>query len=45
VDQDCVAFVVLNMNPDAYFDHEDMVVPIVGGSLVHFIGGVPQKKD
>ena len=40
VDQDRVAFVVLNTNPDAYFVHGDVSVPIVEGSLVHFIGGI-----
>jgi hypothetical protein len=40
VDQDRVAFVVLNTNPDAYFVHGDVSVPIVKGSLVHFIGGI-----
>ena len=43
VDQDRVAFVVLNTNPDAYFVHGDVSVPIVEGSLVHFIGGIPHN--
>lgn len=44
MDQDCVAFVVLNMNPDAYFDHEDMVVPIVGGKSGPFYWWRSTKK-
>ncbi|KAL3773858.1 hypothetical protein ACHAW5_008718 [Stephanodiscus triporus] len=43
VGQDRVAFVVLNTNPDAYFAHGKMSVPIVEGSLVHFIGGIPHN--
>jgi hypothetical protein len=42
--EDRVAFVVLNTNPDAYFSYADNVsVPIVEGSLVHFSGGVPHN--
>lgn len=35
-----VAFVFLNSNPDAYFQHGDMSVPVVEGSLVYFNGRV-----
>ena len=35
-----VAFVFLNSNPDAYFQHGDMSVPVVKGSLVYFNGRV-----
>ncbi len=43
VDQDRVVFVVLNINPDAYFVHGDVQIPILEGSLVHFMGGIPHN--
>jgi len=38
-----VAFVMLNSNPDAYFQHGGTSVPIVEGSLVYFNGSTPHN--
>ena len=38
-----VAFVMLNSNPDAYFQHGETSVPIVEGSLVSFDGRTPHN--
>jgi hypothetical protein len=36
-----VAFVFLNTNQDAHFVHDDVSVPVVEGTLVHFNGAIP----
>jgi hypothetical protein len=38
-----VGFLVLESNPDAYFDHGDVSIPIEKGSFIHFDGGVPHN--
>jgi hypothetical protein len=38
-----VAFVFLNTNPNAHFLHDDVSVPVVEGTLVHFNGAVPHQ--
>jgi hypothetical protein len=43
LDDERVAFVLLNTNKDAFFDHGDMSIPILQGSLVHFDGGTPHN--
>jgi hypothetical protein len=43
LDDERVAFVLLNTNKDAFFDHGDMSIPILEGSLVHFDGGTPHN--
>jgi hypothetical protein len=43
LDDNRVAFVLLNTNKDAFFDHGDMSIPILEGSLVHFDGGTPHN--
>ena len=36
-----MAFVFLNTNQDAHFVHDDVSVPVVEGTLVHFNGAIP----
>ena len=38
-----VAFVFLNTNQDAHFVHDDVSVPVVEGTLVHFNGAIPHQ--
>ena len=38
-----VAFVFLNTNQDAHFVHDDVYVPVVEGTLVHFNGAIPHQ--
>jgi hypothetical protein len=38
-----VAFVFLNTNPNAHFVHDNVSVPVVEGTLVHFNGAVPHQ--
>jgi hypothetical protein len=38
---DRVGFYALNTNTDAYFDADDMCVPIEEGKLIHFDGNIP----
>jgi hypothetical protein len=38
-----VAFVFLNTNPNAHFIHDNVSVPVVEGTLVHFNGAVPHQ--
>jgi len=39
-DENDVAFIMMNTNPDAFFQHGETSVPIVEGSLVHFNGRI-----
>jgi hypothetical protein len=38
-----VAFVFLNTNPNAHFIHDNVSIPVVEGTLVHFNGAVPHQ--
>jgi hypothetical protein len=43
VDDTLVAFVMLNDNPDAYFNHGETSVPISKGTIIKFPGTIPHN--
>jgi len=43
VDDALVAFVMMNDNPDAYFEHGDTKVPVLKDTMVKFPGNVPHR--